>query len=173
MAVQQLEQQDENALPQHLNQAQLEFIGQKTPKQFIKTRPGPGGIQLSYVEVGYVINILNQVFGFDWDFRILDQQIGKMQVWVRGELTVRVKEHSVIKGQYGGAAIKTNRSTGEPISIADDLKAAASDSLKKCASMLGIAGDIYWKDLDSLGEEESSQQSWQREPSYSQRVRNR
>lgn len=104
---------------------------------------------LSYVEVGYVINVLNQVFGWDWDFRIWDQQIGNRQVWVRGELTVRLKGHTITKGQYGGADIKFNRTSKEPVSIADDLKAAASDALKKCASMLQIASDVYWKDLDN------------------------
>ncbi len=145
-----------DVLPRYLNDAQMAFITQKTPKQYIRSRPGPGGIMLSYVEVGYVINMLNQVFGWDWDFRILDQQIGKKQVWVRGELAVRAKDHSIVKGQYGGADIKFNRSTGEPISIADDLKAAASDSLKKCASMLGIAGDVYWKDLETQASETES-----------------
>ena len=137
------------SLPQYLNQAQKTFITQKTPRKFIKTRPGPGGMPLRYVEVGYVINILNQAFGWDWDFRILDQQVGKRQVWVRGELSVRVGERTIIKGQYGGAEIKSNRSTGEPLSVADDLKAAASDCLKKCASLLGVAGDLYWRDLDN------------------------
>ncbi len=134
-------------LPQYLNKAQLNFISQKTPEQFVKVRPGPGGMQLKYVEVGYVISVLNQVFGWDWDFRIMDQQIGKKQVWVRGELTVRLKDHSITKGQFGGSDIKSNRN-GDPISIADDLKTAASDCLKKCASMLGIANDLYWKDSD-------------------------
>lgn len=137
------------SLPQYLNQAQLEFITQKTPPQFVKERPGPGGISLKYVEVGYVINVLNQVFGYDWDFRILDQQIGNTQVWVRGELSFRLKGHQIVKGQYGGSDIKFNRSNNETISIADDLKAAASDCLKKCASMIGIAGDIYWGELDT------------------------
>lgn len=105
-------------------------------------------MMIKYVEVGYVINILNQAFGWDWDFRIIDQQVGKRQVWVRGELTVRIREHAIIKGQFGGADIKFNRN-GDPISIADDLKAAASDALKKCASMLGVAGDVYWQDLDN------------------------
>ncbi len=140
------------ALPQYLNEAQLSFISQKTPRQYVKARPGPGGITLKYVEVGYVINILNQVFGFDWDFRIMDQQIGKKQVWVRGELTVRLKGHTITKGQYGGADIKQSRSTGDPVSVADDLKAAASDCLKKCASLMGIASDVYWEDLDNLDE---------------------
>lgn len=160
-------QEDTKLLPKYLNEAQLSFITQKTPKQFIKTRPGPGGIPLSYVEVGYVISMLNQVFGWDWDFRILDQQIGKKQVWARGELVIRAKGHTITKGQYGGADIKTSRSTGEPISVADDLKAAASDCLKKCASMLGIAGDVYWKELEfQVPETEVTTQT----PAYSHRV---
>ncbi len=139
----------QESLPQYLNQAQLAFLTQKTPPQFVKKRPGPGGVLLDYVEIGYVVNLLNQAFGWDWDFRILEQQVGHKQVWVRGELSVRPKGRLIIKSQYGGADIKFNRETGESISIADDLKAAASDSLKKCASLLGVAGDIYWPDLDN------------------------
>ncbi len=135
-------------LPKFLTEAQLAFIAQKTPPRFIKSRPGPGGKALSYVEIGYVINVLNQVFGFDWDFKVLDQQIGKTQVWVRGELSVRLKGRTITKGQYGGSDIKYNRSTKEPLSIADDLKAAASDCLKKCASMLQVASDVYGNSLD-------------------------
>src|SRR5438270_8793239 len=98
-----------SALPTNLSPAQLNFINQKTPPKFIKVRPGPGGMQLAYVEVGYVINMLNQVFGWNWDFKIIDQQVGKRQVWVRGELTTRVGGHSITKGQYGGSDIKFNR----------------------------------------------------------------
>lgn len=52
-----------------------------THSKFIKTRPGPRNMPLRYVEVGYVINILNQAFGWDWDFRILDQQVGKRRTF--------------------------------------------------------------------------------------------
>lgn len=156
-------------LPKYLNEAQLAFISQKTPKQFIKTRPGPGGIQLAYVEVGYVINMLNQVFGWDWDFKVLDQQIGNKQVWVRGELAVRAKGHTITKGQFGGADIKMNRTSGQPVSIADDLKAAASDCLKKCASMLGIAGDVYWKELE-LQAPDQNERSQRSTPAYSHKI---
>lgn len=131
-----------------LSSKQLQFITKKTPQRFVRLRPGPGGKQLSYVEVGYIVQVLNQAFGWNWDFHIFDQQIGKRQVWVRGELTVRTNGQAITKSQYGGSDIKTNRS-GEAISVADDLKTAASDCLKKCASLLGIAGDIYWKDLDT------------------------
>lgn len=161
-------QSEKSILPQYLNEAQLNFISQKTPRQFVKIRPGPGGMPLSYVEVGYVINMLNQVFGWDWDFRILDQQIGKRQVWVRGELAVRAKGHTITKGQFGGADIKFNRTTKEPVSIADDLKAASSDCLKKCASMLGIAGDVYWKELEFQAPEEEREDI---QPAYSHKIR--
>ncbi len=134
-------------LPQNLTKAQLEFITQKTPEKFIKSRPGPGGMKLNYVEVGYIISVLNQAFGWDWDFRIQDQQVGKKQVWVRGELTVRINNTPVIKAQFGGSDIKFNK-LGQPINIADDLKTAASDCLKKCASLLNIAGDVYWQQLE-------------------------
>lgn len=127
---------------------QMQYIQQKTPSQFIKQRPGPSGRELSYVEVGYVVNVLNRAFGWNWDFRVIEQQIGKKQVWVRGELTVRVDGNPIVKSQYGGSDIRLGRS-GESVNIADDLKTAASDCLKKCASLLGIAGDIYWKDTDS------------------------
>lgn len=160
-------QQETSVLPRYLNEAQLSFITQKTPKQYIKTRPGPGGTTLSYVEIGYVINMLNQVFGWDWDFRILNQQIGKKQVWVRGELSARAKGHTIIKGQFGGADIKFNRNTGEPISIADDLKAAGSDCLKKCASMLSRAGDVYWKELETQAQEV---EQLEKQPAYSHKV---
>lgn len=160
-------------LPEYLNKAQRAFITQKTPRQFIKSRPGPGGTRLNYVEVGYVINILNQAFGYDWDFRILDQQVGRTQVWVRGELTLRLKDHTIIKGQYGGAVIKYNRTTNEPISIADDLKAAGSDCLKKCASILGVASDVYWKDLDNwnMFGEDSEETSSTRPPAYAHQIK--
>ncbi len=131
-----------------ISKSQIEFINQKTPSKYIKQRPGPSGSRLSYVEVGYVINVLNQVFSWDWDFHIQEEQVGRNQVFVRGELTVRIKDHPIVKSQYGGSDIRKNRD-GQPINIADDLKTAASDCLKKCSSLLGIAGDIYWKDLDS------------------------
>jgi hypothetical protein len=141
---------DRIPLPLQLTTAQIKFLARKTPPEFIKQRAGPGGIKLDYVEVGYVIDVLNQAFGWDWDFRITAEQIGKVQVWVRGELAVRLGDHMVVKSQYGGANIKFNRQNNTPIGIADDLKAAASDCLKKCASMLGVAGDIYWRDLDQF-----------------------
>lgn len=119
-------------------------IAEKTPKEHIKTRKGPGNMSIQYVETGYIIQRLNQLFNYMWDFEIIEEKIGKTQVSVRGRLTVHLSpEIKLTKTQYGGSDIKKFKN-GVVISIANDLKAAASDSLKKCASLFGIASDIYW-----------------------------
>jgi hypothetical protein len=62
----------------------------KTPKQFIKSHPGAEGMVFKYVEVGYVINCLNKAFGPFWEFKIIDKQIGDKQLWVQGQLTIKI-----------------------------------------------------------------------------------
>ena len=124
---------------------QWNLIGAKTPADKIKTRPGRGGQVFEYVETGYIVELLNTTFNGMWDFEIESEQVGKSQVWVRGKLTVWVApEIKITKTQYGGSDIK--KSGENIIDIADDLKSASSDCLKKCASLLGFASDIYWKE---------------------------
>jgi hypothetical protein len=122
-------------------------VYEDTPKKYIKTRQGRGSTQLAYVETGYIVMRLNELFNYMWDFEVLEESIHAKakQVSVRGKLTIHLSpELKITKTQYGGANIKTHSSTGMPLSIADDLKAAASDALKKCASLIGIASDVYW-----------------------------
>ncbi len=137
-------------LMQTLNQAQVDFLLQRTPRHEIKTRQGRGGLQFSYVEHGYVTERLNLVFGFNWDFEVTDKQILDDEVIVEARLTVRTPGgQTIVKTQFGGADIKRHASgqkSGKPLSIADDYKAAASDALKKCASLLGIGLDLYGRD---------------------------
>jgi hypothetical protein len=100
--------------------------------------------------VGYVVDRLNKIFNYNWNFYIVERTIGKKQIEVRGRLvgsfyhTPSNQWRDITKEQFGGIDIKFNRQSGEPVSIADDLKAAASDALKKCASQFGIAQDLYW-----------------------------
>jgi hypothetical protein len=47
--------------------------------------------------------------------------------------------------QFGNKDIICKKGTDIPLSIGNDLKAAATDALKKCAAELGIAADIYNK----------------------------
>src|SRR5215210_5676982 len=137
-------------LIQTLSEAQVDFLLQRTPKREIKMRQGRGGLQFAYVEHGYVTERLNLVFGFNWDFDIMDKQILEDEVIVEAKLTVRTpRGQTIVKTQFGGAEIKRHASgakMGRPLSIADDYKAAGSDALKKCASLLGIGLDLYGRD---------------------------
>lgn len=128
-----------------LTDKQLQFLLAKTPAKYTRTRKGKGGKSFTYVSGGYVTKVLNLMFGFRWNFRILDQgyDIEVGQCWVRGQLTVPTPEGPVIKEQYGSQEIALERATGKPVSIGDSLKGAATDALKKCASLLGVAADIY------------------------------
>jgi len=120
-------------------------VYEKTPKEYVKVRTSKTGFKLSYVEAGYIIKRLNELFGYLWDFEVIDEKIGKEQIYVKGRLTIHLSPVlKLSKTQYGGSPIKRFKGTGEVISIADDLKAAASDTLKKCASLVGIASDVYW-----------------------------
>jgi len=133
-----------------LSQKQWDIIGSITPADKIKQRPGRGGMTFDYVEAGYMVDLLNTTFNGLWDFEVLEQQVGNTQVWVKGRLTVWVtQELKIIKTQFGGSDVKKTRE-GIPVDIADDLKAASSDCLKKCASLLGFAKDIYWKEKESV-----------------------
>lgn len=119
----------------------------QTPSEFIKERK-KGGKIFKYVEGGYVISRLNEIFGtVNWDFQVKREIILDKSVAVYGELTVKGFFNNnvvqITKGQYG------QKERYDEISIGDTLKAAATDALKKCASLFGVALDVYWQDLDA------------------------
>lgn len=127
-----------------LNGAQLQHILKRTPKQYIKQRPAKGGGTWSYVTAGYVKKCLNIMFGWDWDFEILTEQVISGSVVVKGKLTCRSNGRQIIKTQFGSKEIMFRKDKpDQPLNIGNDFKAAASDCLKKCASDIGIAADVY------------------------------
>lgn len=128
-----------------LTPQQQSVILSRTPEQFIKEREGRGGKVVKYVEGGYVVNKLNQAFGaLNWEFKVLDRIIDGQDVVVHGALTVKdhVNGYAITKEQYGQHQIAKN------VPLGDTIKAAATDALKKCASLFGIALDVYWQQLD-------------------------
>lgn len=103
----------------------------------IKQRPGQHGKMLSYVDVAAVIARLNE--GCDaWSFEVVSHQIQQDEVIVVGKLTA----DGCVKVAFGGSTITTDRN-GQVVSLADDHKAAASDALKKAASLLGVGLELY------------------------------
>ena len=120
---------------------------QRTPKAHIYTRPAKGGGTWEYVTGTYVKKILNYVFGFMWDFSIVDKGREGDMMWVQGRLTVKTKDgRTISKEQFGRAEMKKKKDGTGYLDYGNDLKAATTDALKKCASDLGIASDIYGKE---------------------------
>jgi hypothetical protein len=114
-----------------------EILRRPFPPELIKQREGQEGKMLSYLETHVVIERLND--GCDaWSFEVVQHQVYKLEVVVVGKLTA----DGVIKMAFGGSAI-TFTHAGKVASLADDLKAAASDALKKCASLLGVGLELY------------------------------
>ena len=107
----------------------------------IKQREGNFGRMLDYIEGHTIIQRLNDAFDAKWSFRIISHEIVKEvdEVLVLGEL----KAFDIVKSQFGSSKIKRTRETGEIISLADDLKAAATDALKKTATLLGVGLQLY------------------------------
>lgn len=105
----------------------------------IKTRPGTFGAELSYVEAAEYIRRLNAAYDGRWSFEVVKHEITDNEVIVVGKLSA----DGVVKMSFGGAEIKRRKETGEIVCLADDLKAAATDSLKKCASFLGVGLHLY------------------------------
>lgn len=125
---------------------QLIHIMQKTPKEHIYTRPAKGGGVWDYVTGVYVKKVLNYVFAWNWDFEVKEKGIEGDLVWVLGRLTVRTKTGAtIVKEQFGRADLKKKKDGTGYVDYGNDLKAATTDALKKCASELGIASDVYGK----------------------------
>ena len=65
---------------------------------------------------------------------------------VKGRLTVKTAGKSIVKEDFGNKEIICKKGSDQPLSIGNDLKAAATDCLKRCAAQIGIAADIYSAD---------------------------
>jgi hypothetical protein len=115
-----------------------------------------GQMTFEYVTGGQVTQRLNDVLGpLGWEFAILAHGEDHKEYWVRGRLTVyRPDGTPISKEQFGSQKLKVIRSTGEPLDIGFDLKGAATDALKKCASLFGVG--LYFSKNTDAGELEES-----------------
>lgn len=127
------------------------------PPEQIRQREGKAGHILDYVEGSAVIQRLNEALEGAWSFEIVEyhvhQELG--EVLVLGKLTVE----GVTKSQFGSSKLtKKDRESGEILNLGDDLKAATTDALKKCSSLLGIGLYLYnGHRQENYGEAESNQ----------------
>jgi len=117
----------------------LNVLTRPFPKDQIRQRKGRKGKMLDYVETHAVIARLNEAFDGEWSFQVStywkeDDEVIVLAMLCAGGAT---------KQQFGSSAITREREGGKPLSIGDDLKAAASDALKKCATAFGVALELY------------------------------
>jgi len=118
-----------------------ELLEKPFPDNLIRSRKGRLGQQFSYVEGAEYVRRLNDAFEGEWSFEIVEHHVRDTEVIVIGKLTAA----AVTKMAFGGSSITVSRE-GEVISIADDLKAAATDALKKAASLLGVGLHLHSSD---------------------------
>lgn len=127
-----------------------ELLEKQFTKDQLKQRKGNFGNMIDYVDVQLILQRLNDSFDGQWNFDIISHQIQATEVIVLGKLSAE----GVHKTQFGSNKITVSKA-GEVVSIGDDLKAATSDSLKKCASMFGVALHIYGDSLPDQPEEKT------------------
>jgi hypothetical protein len=91
------------------------------------------------VEGHTVIARLNDAFDGAWSFEITWHEIRETEVLVLGKLTAE----GVVKCQFGASQVTRDRETKQLVSLGDDLKAAVTDCVKKCATFLGVGLHLY------------------------------
>lgn len=161
-----------------LNENQVQKIFNSTPKRYQYSRPGKGGGNWNYVKKSYVRKALDGIFAFNWDFKpettvseAYEVASKTGSVVVKGNLVCRVLDErgqllaEITKGDYGTAEVKFKKDTKDPLNFGNDLKAANSDCLKRCASQWGIAADVYeseeFTEIEVIGADSVSDRSKQ------------
>jgi recombination DNA repair RAD52 pathway protein len=145
------------------DEGRAKFLAQKTPPGAIYQRKGKAGQTWKFIKGPYVIKVLNTVFGFQWDFSLTPIKEGEVfymtskQVMVFGTLIIRDTKGNprIIKTATGKKDIAFMKketgydekvSTNIPLDLGNDIKAAETDALKRCARLLGIGLDLYEDD---------------------------
>jgi len=104
----------------------------------IRQRKGRNGM-LDYVEGHSVVQRLNEALEGQWSFEIVLHEIREEEVLVLAKLTAE----GITKMNFGVSQVTRERESGALVSLGDDLKAAGTDALKKCATFFGVGLHLY------------------------------
>jgi len=114
-----------------MEDAVLKLLEEPFDAAQVRTRPGRGGIELKWVDARTVAQRLDSVLGLSgWEWHIERQQDGV----VLGTLTIHLPTGATVVRQDWGYM------TG---GSGEDLKEAASDCLRRCASLFGVGRYLY------------------------------
>ena len=126
---------------------------EKLAAPFAQTFKKPSS-NLDYITGEQVTSRLNEVLGWsNWSFHVIEHGYNEEadELWCRGRLVVKTGDafgHTE-REQFGSQ--KPNRysrsdNAGKIIDLGFDLKGAATDALKKCASLIGVGLYLHEKD---------------------------
>ncbi len=125
--------------PAETNRVDLDRLTQLFPPHARKQRTGAGGKQLDYIPTHTIIHRLNDATGNRWDFRLTHFDL-------RGDIYVAVGELTIpgLGTRTGVGVQRVSDKGGE-----DLVKGAASDCLKKCATLFGVGIELYGPDYEA------------------------
>lgn len=92
-----------------------------------------GGAEQTYAPWTEYVERLNAVLEQGWSFRVIREGFTPTECWVLGEIEATIDGVRTVRQQYGCEPIAVGQSAN-----GDLLKKAASDAVKKAASLLGI-----------------------------------
>lgn len=104
-------------------------------KRLVKQRKGGGGMMLSYYSTATIIRRLNEVWQDKWAYEVKDTKQTSTAILCLGKLT---SPDGISKEQWGSGDIR-----GKNPNAGDVHKTAASDALKKCATLFGVGLELY------------------------------
>lgn len=129
-----------------ISQHSREVLERPLDRQRVKSRQGGGNMTFDYIPTDYAIQLLNEAFDYSWDSRVFHHENLGDAVIVGVELKVWDENgNPIVKQQFGSCNI--NRG----VDVGAAFKGASSDGLKKCASQLGLALELYRDDLPAPG----------------------
>lgn len=119
-------------------------LAQQLGPEYISTRPGAGGIKVSYIEGWKVINLANSIFGFNgWFSEVktvqvdyLDERNGKFSVGISVIVRVTLKD-GTFREDIGYGGLDNARTKAQAFEKAK--KEAMTDALKRALRCFGNA----------------------------------
>ena len=137
-----------------LKKEQIEILSEKTPDIFVEINEGH-----KYIPTPIITQKLNDIFGYVWSWEILGQWIEECRSFVNargekqnngesfyavvhGRLSYPVVDNSGKITMFYKDAFGCKPVIGKVKIQSSSYKAAASDALKKAASLLGIGRDL-------------------------------
>jgi len=114
----------------------------------------------TFVTMQQVTSRLNEVLGVgNWSFTIKEHGYSQQadSYWALGRLETYIDKSLVVREQFGAQQVNRYRAPAPPpgqppakggiIDVGNDMKGAATDAFKKCASSLGVG--LYLSGTDS------------------------